>query len=73
NTFDPTQQGVYAFQLKKTQEAIQKIIEAANTKIAPIDVEATTQANQKLEEAGRLLDQISDKHFTPQFASPEEL
>ncbi|MRN01623.1 hypothetical protein D1Z97_10705, partial [Riemerella anatipestifer] len=73
NTFDPTQLGVYNFQLQQAQQAINSILESANNKAALIDTAEMEKANQKLQEAERLLDQISDKTFTPSFASPEEL
>ncbi|NHW22620.1 hypothetical protein, partial [Escherichia coli] len=55
------------------QQAINSILESANNKAALIDTAEMEKANQKLQEAERLLDQISDKTFTPPFASPEEL
>ncbi|MCU7571538.1 hypothetical protein N4241_10520, partial [Riemerella anatipestifer] len=73
NTFDPTRLGVYNYQLQQAQQAINGILESANNKAALIDTAEMEKANQKLQEAGRLLDQISDKTFTPSFASPEEL
>ncbi|MDY3363837.1 hypothetical protein PG623_07475 [Riemerella anatipestifer] len=73
NTFDPTQLGVYNYQLQQAQQAINRILESANNKAALIDTAEMEKANQKLQEAERLLDQISDKTFTPSFASPEEL
>ncbi|MEE3726097.1 hypothetical protein V2H21_12165, partial [Riemerella anatipestifer] len=73
NTFDPTQLGVYNYQLQQAQQAINSILESANNKAALIDTAEMEKANQQLQEAGRLLDQISDKTFTPSFASPEEL
>ncbi|MFX1715336.1 hypothetical protein JZ949_09745 [Riemerella anatipestifer] len=73
NTFDPTQLGVYNFQLQQAQQAINSILESANNKAVLIDTAEMEKANQKLQEAERLLDQISDKTFTPSFASPEEL
>ncbi|MCW0497793.1 hypothetical protein OKE63_01250 [Riemerella anatipestifer] len=73
NTFDPTQLGVYNYQLQQAQQAINSILESANNKAALIDTAEMEKANQKLQEAERLLDQISDKTFTPSFASPEEL
>ncbi|MDY3429599.1 hypothetical protein PG662_08830 [Riemerella anatipestifer] len=73
NTFDPTQLGVYNYQLSQAQQAINSILESANNKAALIDTAEMEKANQKLQEAEQLLDQISDKTFTPPFASPEEL
>ncbi|MRM86456.1 hypothetical protein D1002_11315, partial [Riemerella anatipestifer] len=73
NTFDPTQLGVYNYQLQQAQQAINGILESANNKATLIDTAEMEKANQKLQEAERLLDQISDKTFTPSFASPEEL
>ncbi|SDE77535.1 hypothetical protein [Riemerella columbipharyngis] len=72
-TFDPTQIGVYKYQINQAQQAINKIIETANNKVSLIDERELENANTKLKEAGRLLDEISDKTFTPDFASSEEL
>ncbi|MDD1540291.1 hypothetical protein FO702_12415, partial [Riemerella anatipestifer] len=61
------------YQLQQAQQAINSILESANNKAALIDTAEMEKANQQLQEAERLLDQISDKTFTPPFASPEEL
>lgn len=72
-TFDPEQLSLYAHQIKIAEAAIQKIIESANANAVVMDVDAIDQANDKLVEAGKLIDEINDKTFTPDFASPEEL
>lgn len=71
--FDPTQIAIYEYQIKQTEETIHKIFEAANNKAALFDTAEMEAAKAKLEDAGRILDQISDKNFNTSFASPEEL
>lgn len=72
-TTDPTQLGVYNYQLNQAQQAIEKIIASANNKVALIDPAEAEKAKKELQEAGRLLDQISDKTFNAHFADPQEL
>lgn len=73
SAFDPTQISLYEHQIKQAETAIQNILDAANNKAALFDEAEITAAQTKLEEAGRILDQISDKNFNASFASPEEL
>lgn len=72
-TFDPTQLGVYEYQLQQTQKAIDAIVEAANKNVQLMSPEEIEAANQKLEQALNLMDKISDTHLSPDIASPEEL
>lgn len=72
-TFDPTQLGVYNYQLTQTEEAISKIVDSANKNVQlmnPAEIEA---ANQKLDEALTLLDKISDSTINTNFASADDL
>lgn len=64
---DPTQISVYEFKIKELTQSLENLISKANEK------ESLTIDTVKLEEAGRLIDSISDKTFTPSFASSEEL
>ena len=73
NTFDPTQLKVYEYQIQQAEQAIKSIIDSANQRVELMDQAQLEAANNKLVEAGKLIDQISDKTFTPNFASPEEL
>lgn len=73
SAFDPTQISLYEYQIKQAEIAIQNILDAANNKAALFDEAEITAAQTKLKEAGRILDQISDKNFNASFASPEEL
>ncbi|MGV0980419.1 hypothetical protein [Empedobacter falsenii] len=73
NTFDPTQLKVYEYQIQQAEKAIQNIIDSANQGVEFMDQAQLEVANNKLVEAGKLIDQISDKTFTPNFATPEEL
>lgn len=73
NTFDPTQIGVYDYQINQINASIEKIVESANKNVQlmnPAEIEA---ANQKIIEAQSLLDKISDTTITPAFANSEEL
>lgn len=72
-TFDPTQLGVYEYQLQQTQKAIDAIVEAANKNVSLMSPEEIEAANQKLEQALNLMDKISDTHLSANIASPEEL
>ncbi|MDM1093424.1 hypothetical protein [Myroides odoratimimus] len=66
-TTDPTQIGIYEYKIKELTKSIEDLLSRANSnEVSVIDTE-------KLEEAGRLIDSISDKTFTPSFASTEEL
>ncbi|WP_333662300.1 hypothetical protein [Chishuiella changwenlii] len=72
-TFDPTQIKVYEYQISQAESAIDKIIQTANQRVELLDTAQIEQTNAKLEEAGKLIDQISDTTFSPSFATPEEL
>ncbi|MDM1074198.1 hypothetical protein HX001_17065 [Empedobacter brevis] len=72
-TFDPTQLKVYEYQIQQAEKAIENIIDSANQRVELMDQAQLEAANKKLIEAGKLIDQISDKTFTPNFATPEEL
>ena len=72
-TFDPTQLGVYQYQLEQTQKAIETIVAAANKNVQLMSPEEIEAANQKLEQALNLMDKISDTHLSADIASPEEL
>lgn len=72
-TFDPTQLGIYEYQLQQTQKAIDAIVEAANKNVQLMSPEEIEAANQKLEQALNLMDKISDTHLSANIASPEEL
>lgn len=72
-TFDPTQLGVYEYQLQQTQKAIETIVAAANKNVQLMSPEEIEAANQKLEQALNLMDKISDTHLSANIASPEEL
>ncbi|MGG5507901.1 MULTISPECIES: hypothetical protein [unclassified Myroides] len=67
STTDPTQLAVYQFKIQEVSDSLQKLIDNANNK--KLDVFDT----DKLEQAGHLLDSISDKTFSPSFASSQEL
>lgn len=72
-TTDTTQLGVYEYQLKQIQTAMQNIMDVANQKVELLDPAEIAAANTKLDEAVKLLDKISDTHINSDFASPEEL
>lgn len=73
NTFDETQLKVYQYQLSQTESAIKHIIDSANNKVELLNDAELIESKRKLEDVGRLLDEISDKTFTPSFASNAEL
>lgn len=70
-TTDPTQVGVYTYQLQQAEEAIKEIIDASNTKVEILNAAELAEQNKRLEEAGRTLDLIADKSFN--FANAQEL
>src|SRR5690554_4797080 len=70
-TTDPTQVGVYTYQLQQAEEAIKEIINASNTKVEILNTAELAEQNKRLEEAGRTLDLIADKTFN--FANEQEL
>lgn len=70
-TTDPTQVGVYTYQLQQAEEAIKEIINASNTKVEILNAAELAEQNKRLEEAGRTLDLIADKSFN--FANAQEL
>lgn len=63
---DPDQITVYQFKIKELTQSVENLLGKADKKLNFIE-------NEKLEEAGRLIDSISDKTFTPSFASGQEL
>ncbi|MCP1997302.1 hypothetical protein [Flavobacterium sp. HSC-61S13] len=63
---DPTSIGVLSYSLEQAQLKMANLIDSAKNKVEVFDV-------QKLEEAGKILDAISDKTFKPTFASNGEL
>lgn len=71
-TNDPTQLAIYQKQLEDIAAAMQKIVETTGKPAMVLSADEITDANSHLQEAQKLIDQISDTHIQP-FASPEEL
>lgn len=63
---DPTQIAVYNKEIEQTTEKLKALVDSNRSKISIVNTE-------ELERAGQLLDSISDKTFTPSFASNAEL